>query len=106
MTLSDITIKPFAWQTAGDAEFGALTCFTNAIEAERLPADPPRTVGDIVSRWRSTPSFLENEAWAAWLPDGSAIVALGRCSARHGEDNQHMVECDVQVLPEWRRKGL
>ena len=106
MTHSDATIKPFVWQTAGDREFEALARFTNAIEAERLPGDPPRTVGDIMSRWRSTPSFMENEAWAAWLPDGAAIVAFGRCTARHGEDNQHMVECDVLVLPEWRRKGL
>src|ERR1700730_16053320 len=106
MTHSDITIKPFAWQTAGASEFEALTHFTNAIEAERLPGDPPRTVGDITSRWRRTPSFMENEAWAAWSPDGTAIVALDRCSSRDGEDNQHLVECDVVVLPEWRRKGL
>ena len=106
MPHSDVTIKPFTWQSAADAEFEALTRFTNAIEAERRPGDPPRTLRDIASRWRSTPSFMQNEAWLAWNPAGNAIVGLGRATFRHGEGNQHLVECDLLVLPAWRRQGL
>jgi mycothiol synthase len=106
MTLSDVTIKPFEWQTAGAAEFEALTRFTNAIEAERLPDDPPFAAPDITARWRSTPSFMQNEGWAAWSPDAAEIVAFGRCSFREADDNQHLVDAEISVLPGWRRKGI
>ena len=103
---SPVTIQPFAWQTAPDEDFEALTHFVNAIEAERVSGDPPRTPRDIASRWRSTPSFMQNEAWLAILPERNEIVGVGRASFRHGEGNQHMVDCDVSVLPSWRRQGI
>jgi GNAT superfamily N-acetyltransferase len=106
MSRSELTIKPFNWQSAGTPEFEALTRFVNAIEAERLPADPPRSTAETVARWRGLPSFMQVEAWAVWSPDQTEIVAFGRSTFRHADDNQHVVDTEVCVLPVWRRRGL
>jgi GNAT superfamily N-acetyltransferase len=75
------------------------------MRAEQLPDDPPLPLEVAIRGWRSTPSFLEVESFAAWTPDGT-IAGHGRVTFRRAEDNQHMVEIEIGVLPAFRRRGM
>jgi mycothiol synthase len=103
---STTIIKPFDWRGASESEYAALNALYNAIRAEREPDDPPRPLAVEMQSIQRTPSFLDMEAWAAWTADETTMVGCGSVSFRHAEDNQHVVECRIRVLPGWRRRGI
>src|SRR5438874_1387235 len=103
---SDMIIKPFEWRGASEREYVALNALNNAIRAERAPGDPPRPLAVAMQACRQTPSFYDTEAWGAWTADETTMVGCGSVFFRHAEDNQHMVECRIRVLPAWRRQGI
>ncbi|MBM3127208.1 MAG: GNAT family N-acetyltransferase [Chloroflexi bacterium] len=106
MTHSDLQIKPFDYRNASEFEYAAMLALANRLRAESLPEDPPITLDEVIKEWRSMPSFVHSSAWSVWRVDGSEIVARGDTFWRDAQDNKHLIEFRIQVLPEFRRQGL
>ena len=104
MTTHRWTIKAFKGKTASDRELQAVHTFTNRMRAEYWPHDPPKPYKETAGRWRALPEFVEREAWAAW--HSGEIVAMAIADVWRTEDNQHLADVEVEVLPAWRNQRL
>jgi mycothiol synthase len=49
---------------------------------------------------------VDYRLWAAWNPDHSALAAYGLVIMLRTEENQHMAQLEIGVMPEWRRQGI
>jgi mycothiol synthase len=85
----------------------SLNTFLNKIQAEALPDHPTISVDETKLIWESIPPVIERDAWIVQR-EGSApqIVALGYVDFMHTEENQHVAQAQISVLPEMRRMGL
>ncbi len=101
--MTQLQIKPFDPQTASQAEFEAYNAFVNQIQAEMWPEDPPTELEELIRGLRSTPPFVVRRRWVVWCD--KKIVARGVATFWRTEDNQHLLNFDIAVLPEWRRQG-
>jgi mycothiol synthase len=106
MSTSIIQIILFDGIGASQAEYVALNRHTNRIRLERLPDDPPVPLEETIQNLQSIPQFIDFKLWAAWSPDQSEIVGLGNMVVFRTEDNQHIAQFDISVLPEYQRQGL
>lgn len=102
--MSPYELKPFAYQQAGEEAFAAYTDFFNQKLAERQPDDPPRAVAELMENYRSIPPFVQLEMWAVW--QGEAVVAAAEAQITLTEENAHVMQFDIYVLPAHRRQGL
>jgi GNAT superfamily N-acetyltransferase len=96
--------KPFYPKTASESEYVALNKFSNRMQSEYWPEDPPRTVEETMRNWRFLPSFFEENLQAIW--GQNQIVALANAEVSRTEDNQHLVWFEIEVLPEYRKQGI
>src|SRR5687768_7028855 len=99
-------IEPFIAEEAGDDVFEALNRFRNLVSGERLPDDPPETVERTRALFLTKPDFVDPYRWAAWdrSEERAEIVAYGRTAIFHTEDNRHLLNFNVDVLPLYRRR--
>ena len=106
MPSTGIKIQPFNTKEASQFEYAALNKHTNHMRLERLPDDPSIPLDETIQNLQSIPAFAEINLWAAWTPDQSEIVAQGNLVTLQMEDNQHMAQFEISVLPEYRQRGL
>lgn len=99
-----LEIHPFDPKTASQADFRAYNAFVNRIQAEMWPEDPPTELEETIRELQATPPFVVARRWAVW--QGSEIVARAVATLWRTEDNQHLLNFDIAVLPQWRRQGL
>jgi mycothiol synthase len=103
---SKFEIRPFNVKAASPAEYAALNRHSNRIRLERLPDDPPVPLEETIKNMQSLPPFVDVSMWVAWTPDQSEIIAQGDVVLMRMEDNKHLAQLDISVLPEYRRQGL
>lgn len=106
MVATDLEIKDFDPQTAGEADFALLNAFDNRLGAEAWPEDPPSTLEETIRNRRSTPPFFINREWVVCRADGSEVVAHGSAGYPETPENRHLAQFWIGVLPEMRRKGI
>lgn len=99
-------IDPFDPRNASDRQYAAATEFSNRIRAEILPDDPPVPVEERIQGWRNIPAFVETSAWHVWREDGSEIIGSGNVNFLRKEENRHVVDFGIWVLPEFRRQHI
>lgn len=105
MSTPPVEIRLFPYQTATDAEFGALNAYENLINAERVPEDPPTPDEECIQWWRSKPEYFIIEPWLAWNAAGEIVgKAFGMMFA--ADSNQHLLQFSLDVHPAYRRQGL
>jgi mycothiol synthase len=88
------------------AQWSALTAFENRIRAEMWPDEPPRTVEAQITRMQSVPPFVQLCQWSVRPSSEDRIVAEGHVVTYDHDDNQHVADYDISVLPENRRQGI
>jgi GNAT superfamily N-acetyltransferase len=98
-----LEIKPFNLRHASEAEYAALNVFQNQLRLERLPDDPPLSLQQDIAAAQNIPSFVDVVAWAVW--EGERIVAGVNIAFLRMEQNQHLAQFDISILPELRRQG-
>ena len=103
---SNIKIKPFPLKTASEKEYRAANAFGNIMRAEQLPDDPPIPLAEEIQRWQNIPPFVDVRVWAASNADESGALASGLVEYLKTENNQHLAEFQIQVHPEFRRRGI
>jgi len=85
-------------------EYAALNTFENAMLAERAPDDPPLTLEQTTGMYASIPSFVSVQAWC--VRDAGRLVAFATVAMIRLEQNAHIADARVEVLPEYRRRGI
>lgn len=101
----DVTIQPFYGSRAGEEQLRQLADFHRRMSAEREPDDPPPSDDESTAMWRNLPDFYQVDAWLAKTPAGElAGVAWGAMLLI--EENQHLMQCSIEVLPAYRRQGI
>lgn len=106
MRRSGISLRTLNSWNASRAEYAALNQHTNRIRQERLPDDPPIPLEETIQNLQSLPPFVDVSTWAGWAPDRSEMVAHGYIVILRTEENQHLAQFEITVLPEYRRQGL
>jgi mycothiol synthase len=89
---------------ASDADFERLTVLRNRLLAESRPDDPPSSVEDVKLRLQNIPPVFEFHGWVA--REGSDLIGDASVVIPHMETNQHIVQFDVSVHPDYRRRAI
>ena len=101
-----IQIQTFDVKGATQAAYAALNRHNNRIRLERLPDDPPIPPEETIQEMQNLPPFVDLRIWCAWDAHQAEIIAKGHVVLLHLEQNQHVTQFDLSVLPEHRRQGL
>lgn len=102
--MSEITIRPVDGATASEAEIAAIHDFTTRIMAEMAPDDPPRSFEEVLRSFRIVVPFVDVLRWVA--ERSGELVAYAILSIGRMEENRHLAQFDIRVLPEFRRRGF
>lgn len=102
--MSQVMIEPFAYAAASEAAYAAYNDFSNQMRAEQLPDDPPRSLAETVQELQALPPFMTLSMWLGYV-DG-VVVASGTAVTAQMEENQHVAQINVNVLPAYRRQGV
>jgi mycothiol synthase len=106
MPSSELRILPFNIKEATQVEFVALNTHTNRMRLERLPDDPPIPLEETIQNLQSFPPFIDFHMWAVWTFDQSEMVGMADVVFLLTEENQHLGQFEITVLPEYRLHGL
>lgn len=92
-------------KTATQAEYAAFNRHLNRMRRERLPDDQPSPIDDTIQQFQNLPDFVDFKLWFAWDAGQSEIIAQGNVSLLNTDENRHLAQFDITVLPEYRRQG-
>ena len=106
MTILGIHVEPFDRRNALDSDYAPVNDFKNRMRAEREPDDPPIPLDEAVIGWRTAPARIAQSNWAAWNSEHSAIAGWAGVEFLRANDNTHVVDFQIEVLPALRRRGL
>jgi GNAT superfamily N-acetyltransferase len=81
-----------------------MNAFGNEIRAEAWPDDPSKTLEETIRELRSIPPFVDVYMWAVW--SNNEITASANLAVLRTEDNQHLAQFEINVLPPLRRRGI
>ena len=84
----------------------ALHAHHNAMRAERLPTDPPLKQDEWLAQYQNLPPFVDVHSWIVWSADKTAVIAKGEVVFFDMEENQHLGQMTLTVLPAYRRQGI
>jgi GNAT superfamily N-acetyltransferase len=104
MSSATVHLKTFDRLQAAESEYAALNAFENRLRAEAWPEDPPLPLEQTIRELRSVPPFVAVWMWTAWSQH--QIVGLGQIEVMRTEDNQHLAEFHIAVVPEMRQRGI
>ena len=99
-------IQEFVLAEATEAEFVALHQYENVMREERLPEDPPLSLATVKADWQSVPPFIKMRVWLGWAVAETAVIAKCIFAYTESDDNQHMAQLAVGVLPAYRQRGI
>ena len=105
MTNPAIEIRLFDLN-APETDYIELNRHINRIRLERLPDDPPIPVEETMQNLRSIPSFVNLLIWTVWNPEQNIITAAANALIYQTEENKHLVQFDITVLPDYRKQGI
>ena len=91
---------------ASDEQFRALHVLRNIMHAERAPEDPPFSLEQTVAEYRDLPAYREDYRWLVWDDDHQELEGTGVAVFTESDENQHLVNFSIWVLPGRRRQGI
>jgi hypothetical protein len=78
----------------------------NQIRLEQLPDDPPIPIDETIQGFRNFPDYIEVIPWMAKRnKNASDLIGYGLAQFSR-EDNLHMLQFVINILPEFRKQGL
>lgn len=99
-------IREFFPAEATAGEFEALLRFENELRAERQPGDPPRSLASVKANLQAIPSFVQVKIWQVWAVGETAVIAQATFVYLDTDENRHVGQVEVAVLPAYRQQGL
>ena len=104
--MSNFEISPFPYKDASPAEYEALNQLTNRMRLERLPDDPPTPLDETVKNLQTIPSIADVRFWVAKVPESGGMAAMADIVLLRVDENRHLAQIELFVLPEYRSQGL
>lgn len=105
-----LLIEPLLIPDIDEPGWQALAAFIRHMQSEALPDDPPSLLEEIRYSWSAIPPVITRCAWVVRAPAGAGqpprIAALASVDYINMEENKHLGQCNVRVLPRRRRQGL
>lgn len=105
MRVGEITIEEVDLPSLSEDDVVRLNAFANELRAEAHPDDPPRPVDYTRANVRTIPDFIAVREFWAREADGD-IAASAQASFMRTEQNRHVLEAEIEVRPDRRRRGL
>ncbi|MDX2007741.1 MAG: GNAT family N-acetyltransferase [Meiothermus sp.] len=105
-TAAEFQIRSVDIKNASQSDYTAFNEFANRMRAERLPNDPPRSLEETIQQAQNIPPVVELRVWVVDHPQGQGIVASGDVQLFRLEQNRHVAPVSLEVLPEFRQRGL
>jgi GNAT superfamily N-acetyltransferase len=102
--MSEITIRPIDLRTISDEDARASHALRVAYTAERTPDDPAPKWEDTLAQLQSIPPFVDVWAWSVER-DGKAIGSAD-IGVMRTDENQHLAQFSIKLLPEVRQQGV
>lgn len=106
MTNQTTVFTPIDMRNATEHEYECMSEFKNILNREYRPDDPPFPLEENVQGWKNIPQFVEYEAYLLWNETAAKIIAQCDIAIYNTGDNEHMADFSIEVLPEYRRKGI
>ncbi|MFN2614365.1 MAG: GNAT family N-acetyltransferase [Actinomycetota bacterium] len=101
-----VTIEEIDLRSLNDEMITKYNTFSNLLRAESNPEDPPIPVEMTIAQLRNIPEFVVvSEHWAL-NEDGDIVARAQGGFLSTDENNTHLVDAGVAVLPEYRRRGI
>jgi len=98
--------EPFDTTTATEADMRARYALADVIDDEMDPETPMFPFDVWAKEMQQVSPLFEQRRWVVWNDDRSAIVGSGYLGLGRTEENRHLGQFDVDVHPEFRRRGL
>ena len=93
-------------RSASEHEYSCLGEFKNILNQEYYPNDPPIPLEEQIQGWKNIPAFVELESAVLWDSANTKIIGNYDTAIYHTGDNEHAADFRIEVLPEFRCKGL
>ena len=105
IVIGDVEIAEVDYRGLPEDEIVAYNAFRNVMLAEAHPEDPPEPLDITRADVRTLPESTGVRTFHARTADGS-MVAEGYGWWRRTETNKHMLWIGIDVVPEYRRRGI
>lgn len=106
MSASEFEFEPIDLRYATEKEYARLSEFKNILNREYLPDDPPVPDEEQIQGWKNIPAYVEYEAYIVWDPSRTDIIAFAQVLIFHTDDNEHLAVIRIEIIPEYRHKGI
>lgn len=104
-TASGITITPFDVRNLTDQEIADINELQNAQKAEARPEDPPTPLEETTAFIRNLPEFVDVWGWGG-RDASDRLVAGGQAFCFNTGENAHVLNVEINVRPQVRRRGV
>ncbi len=104
-----LAVRRFDIEHASDDDWVALQALRDRRRIEFSPDDPPYPLAETQRSLRTIPDFFDYDMWLVWRPvyeSQPEAVASINTQIAHTGSNQNLMEFNVYVVDEWRRKGV
>ncbi len=105
MTSGRFTVEEIDLRNAGNELLAELNDFNNQIIAEIRPDDPPTPAEQAIAAVRNLPDFVDVAMFTA-RDSGGRLVATGQGVVGRTGENEHLIQVNLEVLPDTRRQGI
>jgi len=99
-----LALRSFNIENASEQEWQQLNQLMNRQRGEEYPNDPPTLLQDTIRNLKSIPDFIVFDSWVVWR--GEEVISRATYQFTKTEDNQHILEFSLYVLPEYRQQGI
>jgi GNAT superfamily N-acetyltransferase len=103
--LTDVVIEEVDIRALSDAEIVEANAFENTFAAESHPEDPPTPVEITRASLRNLPDFVVIRMFYVRTTAGE-LIASGNATWVTNDENAHLVQAGIGVLPDHRRRGI
>ncbi|WP_309708756.1 GNAT family N-acetyltransferase [Armatimonas sp.] len=102
--MSQITIRPIDIRNISDDDAKASHELRVALAAERTPDDPAPKWEDTQAQLQSIPTFVD--VWVWFVEQEGKTLGTADLGVMRADENQHLAQFSIKLLPETRRQGL
>ncbi|MCP4421791.1 MAG: GNAT family N-acetyltransferase [Chloroflexi bacterium] len=102
----EFEIERIDMKNASSKVYAAIHVHHNAMRAERLPTDPPVLQKEWLAQYQNLPPFITVHSWIVWSKDKTAVIGKGEVIFINTEENQHLGQMTLDVLPAYRQQGI
>ncbi len=102
--MSELNIRSIDIRNISDEDARKSHDLRVAMAAERVPDDPAPKWEDSLAQFRSIPPFVD--VWMWFVEQGDTCIGSANIGVMRAEENQHLGQFHIDLLPEARRQGI